>query len=71
VLLVSACLPQLYRAVQIGEEFYWDGGYTGNPALAPLYLGTGATNLIVVGINPVQRTPVPQTARGINGRTSA
>ena len=33
-----------------------------------LYLGTGATDLIVVGINPVQRTTVPQTARGINDR---
>jgi NTE family protein len=35
VLLASACLPQLYQAVRVGEDFYWDGGYTGNPALAP------------------------------------
>ncbi|MGA7323011.1 MAG: patatin-like phospholipase family protein [Rhodomicrobium sp.] len=68
VLLASACLPQLYQAVQIGEDFYWDGGYTGNPALAPLYLGTSATDLIVVGINPIQRRSVPQTARAIIGR---
>jgi NTE family protein len=54
VLLASACLPQAYRAVQIGEDFYWDGGYTGNPALAPLYLDTSATDLIVVGINPME-----------------
>jgi NTE family protein len=53
VLLASACLPQLYQSVQIGEDFYWDGGYTGNPALAPLYLGTSATDVIVVGINPI------------------
>jgi NTE family protein len=39
VLLASACLPQVYQAVQIGDDFYWFGGYTGNPALAPLYLG--------------------------------
>lgn len=68
VLLASACLPQLYQAVEIGEEFYWDGGYTGNPALAPLYLDTDATDLIVVGINPIERTAVPQTARGIIDR---
>lgn len=68
VLLASACLPQCYQAVQIGEDFYWDGGYTGNPALAPLYLGTSATDLIVVGINPIQRTTVPQTARAIIDR---
>ena len=68
VLLASACLPQLYQAVQIGDDLYWDGGYTGNPALAPLYLGTSATDLIVVGINPMERTTVPATARGISDR---
>jgi NTE family protein len=68
VLLASACLPHLYQAVQIGEEFYWDGGYTGNPALAPLYLRTQATDVIVVGINPVVRATVPRTARGIIDR---
>lgn len=68
VLLASACLPQLYQAVQIGEDFYWDGGYTGNPALAPLYLGTDATDLIVVGINPIRRANVPKTARAITER---
>ena len=65
VLLASACLPQVYQAVQLGDDFYWDGGYTGNPALAPLYLGTSATDLIVVGINPMERATVPQTARSI------
>ena len=68
VLLASACLPQAYQAVQIGDDFYWDGGYTGNPALAPLYLGTNATDLIVVGINPIERPTVPHTARGIIDR---
>ena len=68
VLLASACLLQVYQAIQIGEDYYWDGGYTGNPALAPLYLGTSATDLIVVGINPIERTTVPQTARAINDR---
>jgi NTE family protein len=68
VLLASACLPQVYQAVQIGEDYYWDGGYTGNPALAPLHLGTDATDVIVVGINPIVRATVPQTARGIIDR---
>ena len=68
VLLASACLPQIYQAVQIGEDFYWDGGYTGNPALAPLYLRTDATDVIVVGINPIERMTVPQTARAIIDR---
>ena len=30
-LLASACLPQLFRAVEIDGEPYWDGALTGNP----------------------------------------
>ena len=68
VLLASACLPQLYQAVKIGDDVYWDGGYTGNPAVAPLYLRTDATDVIIVGINPLVRTDVPRTARDIINR---
>ena len=68
VLLASAALPQVYQAVEIGGEHYWDGGYTGNPALAPLYLRTTATDIIVVGINPIVRAEVPRTARAIIDR---
>ena len=34
--LASACLPQLFQAVEIAGEFYWDGGYMGNPPIFPL-----------------------------------
>jgi NTE family protein len=68
VLLASAALPQIYQAVEIEGEYYWDGGYTGNPALAPLYLFTAATDVIVVGINPITRNTVPRTARAIIDR---
>ena len=68
VLLASAALPQVYQAVEIDGEHYWDGGYTGNPALAPLYLGTQARDLIVVGINPIVRVELPRTARAIIDR---
>jgi NTE family protein len=68
VLLASACLPQVYQAVEIGDELYWDGGYTGNPALAPLYLRTTATDVIVIGINPIMRASEPRTARAIIDR---
>lgn len=68
VLLASACLPHLYQATEIDGDFYWDGGYTGNPALAPLYLRTAATDIIVVGINPLMRMDVPRTARDIINR---
>jgi len=68
VLLASAALPQVSQAVEIDGEHYWDGGYTGNPALAPLYLNTDATDLIIVGINPIVRAELPRTARAIIDR---
>ena len=68
VLLASAALPQVYQAVEVDGEHYWDGGYTGNPALAPLYLHTDATDVIVVGINPIVRSKVPRSARAIIDR---
>ena len=33
VLLASACLPKMHRAVTIEGEPYWDGGYSANPAV--------------------------------------
>jgi hypothetical protein len=44
----------------LGWRLYWKS------ALAPLFLGTTATD--VIGINPIERTSVPQTARGIIDR---
>jgi len=67
-LLASACLPQMAQAVEIDGESYWDGGYTGNPSVAPLYLRTLATDVIVVGINPIVRPEVPRSARAIIDR---
>jgi NTE family protein len=68
VLLASACLPNMFQAVEIDGEAYWDGGYTGNPALNPLYLRTSATDVIIIGINPLFRDLVPKSARDIINR---
>lgn len=35
--LASSCLPFLFKAVEIGGEAYWDGGYMGNPVLFPFF----------------------------------
>jgi NTE family protein len=67
-LLASACLPNVFKAVEIDDEAYWDGGYTGNPALSPLYLETSVTDVLVIGINPLFRDSVPHTARDISER---
>jgi NTE family protein len=70
VLLASACLPNVFQAVEIDGEAYWDGGYTGNPALNPLYLRTSATDVVIIGINPLFRDAVPQSARDIINRVN-
>src|SRR6266567_3949930 len=36
VVMASACLPFLFRAVELDGVPYWDGGYMGNPAIFPL-----------------------------------
>src|SRR6056297_496938 len=42
VVMASACLPQMFQAVEIDGEPYWDGGYMGNPVLFPFYELPGA-----------------------------
>lgn len=59
--LASACLPMLFRAVEIDGEPYWDGGYSVNPALAPLIHGCASADLLLVQINPLRREDKPQT----------
>ena len=54
MIVASACLPHLFRAVEIDGVPYWDGGYVGNPALYPLIGATQTENLLLVQINPVQ-----------------
>jgi NTE family protein len=68
--LASACLPQLFKAVEIDGVPYWDGGYSGNPALWPLIYGTAATDLLLVKINPLLREGVPDTAEEIADRVN-
>ena len=69
-LLASACLPQFFRAVEIEGEPHWDGGWTGNPALAPLILKVPECDLIVVMIDPVNRPEMPRSLRDIFERTT-
>ena len=68
VLLASACLPTMFRAVEIDGESYWDGGYTGNPTITPLVRETDAHDSILVQINPRERPEAPRTAPDILNR---
>jgi NTE family protein len=68
VLLASACLPQLFQAIEIDGEAYWDGGYSGNPSIMPLVLECTSSDTILVPINPIERPGTPRSAREILDR---
>ncbi|MEM9250466.1 MAG: patatin-like phospholipase family protein, partial [Pseudomonadota bacterium] len=73
-IMASACLPTLFQAVELEDrktgarEAFWDGGYTGNPALFPLFSRDLPADLVVVNINPLFRPDVPRTAQDIQNR---
>jgi len=68
VLLASACLPSMFQAVMIDGEPYWDGGYSGNPTMAPLVRECKSIDTILVQINPIVRTETPRSASDIISR---
>lgn len=68
--MASACLPQLFQAVVIDDVPYWDGGFTGNPALFPLFGVEATRDIVIVQIHPLERAGAPRTAADIAARTN-
>jgi NTE family protein len=68
--LASACLPFLFQAVEIDGEYYWDGGYMGNPPLTPLIAETSNHDVVLVKINSINIHKLPVTARDIAERVN-
>ncbi|AAV95335.1 phospholipase, patatin-like family [Ruegeria pomeroyi DSS-3] len=73
-ILASACLPTMFQAIEIDDpetgrrEAYWDGGYTGNPALFPLFNRDLPDDVVIVNINPLERDALPVTPQQIQNR---
>jgi len=67
-LTASACLPTLFRAIQIDGDCYWDGGYLGNPALAPLRSPALSPDMLIIWVNPLNQPNLPTNARAIIDR---
>ncbi|WP_084863793.1 patatin-like phospholipase family protein [Salibaculum halophilum] len=73
-IVASACLPTLFQAVEVEDpetgniEAFWDGGYTGNPALFPLFEPALPPDIVVVNINPLHRDQLPRTPTEIQNR---
>ena len=69
-LMASACLPQMFQAIEIEGESYWDGGFAGNPTLVPLITELVSDDTILVPINPIERPGTPRSARDILDRVN-
>jgi NTE family protein len=68
VLLASACLPKIHRSVEIDGEAYWDGGYSANPAVFPLFYECDSADVLLVLLSPLHRQDTPHTVEQIEAR---
>lgn len=58
----------MFQAIEIDNELYWDGGYSGNPTITPLVQECKSQDTILVTINPVERKEPPRSAAEILNR---
>ncbi len=67
-LLASACLPTIHRSIVIDGEPYWDGGYSANPAVFPLFYQCAAADILLVLLTPLHYEETPESAQDIKLR---
>lgn len=65
--LASAAVPNLFKAVEIDGDFYWDGLFAENPPVAKL-LPTLPDELWIIQINPKETKTLPTTSETIIDR---
>jgi NTE family protein len=70
MVLASAALPNVFQAVEIEGESYWDGGYVGNPSLWPLFYETEGIDLLIVHVNSIVQNTLPKDAMNIEDRVN-
>lgn len=68
--LASACLPTLHQAIEIDDCYYWDGGFSGNPAVYPLIFDCQEEDILMVLLQPMQGRDLPTTSHAINQRVT-
>ncbi|MBS1651500.1 MAG: patatin-like phospholipase family protein [Bacteroidetes bacterium] len=66
-ILASTCLPYLFDAVEINNNYYWDGAYMGNPPLSPL-IKNSANDILLIKVNPFEVTKMPLSVEEIKDR---
>jgi NTE family protein len=70
VVMASAALPLLFRAVEIDGIPYWDGGYLGKPVIFPFFRTTETEDVLIVQINPLVRHTTPMSSAEIMNRVN-
>ena len=68
MLLASACLPKIHHTVKIEGEPYWDGGFSANPAVFPLFYDCDSKDVLLVLLSPLRREVTPRTVEEIEIR---
>lgn len=74
VILAAACLPTVFQAIEIedGEtgrsEEFWDGSYSGNPALFPLFAPDLPEDIVIVSTTAMARDDRPRSPAEIQNR---
>lgn len=66
--MASACLPLTSQAVEINGQFYWDGGYIGNPSLFPLIYNCDTPDMVIILVVPHEISFTPTTYQEIAWR---
>ena len=67
-LKASACLPDVFRAVEIDEHSYWDGGFSANPSFEPFFAPGAPRDLLLLPLLPLTRKDTPKTPAAIRQR---
>lgn len=67
-LLASSCLPNIQAAVKVDDDYYWDGGFVGNPVFFPLIYDCTGPDIVYIQLSPTRRDKLPVTAREIADR---
>lgn len=73
-ILASAAIPTLFPAVQIGDDYYWDGLFSANPPVDELiqirYMGKGniPDEIWIIVINPIACKTLPTQSSEIVDR---
>jgi NTE family protein len=66
--VASGCVPSVFQAVEINGEYFWDGGYLGNPPIFPIIYNCTSTDVLLIMVNPIHIEQVPQNAQAILDR---